>query len=250
MKPAYLLGSAMWSTGIASQAKWRADDFDAAMQTPTCSSVKTRHLRYTSVVTRMALNVFEQVTTDKDVNLGTLGVVFASSFGEIQIAVKLLDSIDTDGAPSPASFMNSVHNTAPGHLSIACRNHGISTAIAAGSQTVSSALLEAMLLLQESCSTVALVLADEEFPEVFNDSFPSLAVCLLLQAKASSQSLCTLDGIRIAKEVVPVSLPHFAGNPIAPAASLLQAIASKKPGPHRLDLEQDEGWCVSLSFPE
>ena len=249
MKPVHLLSSSLWSTGIASQAAWLANEQDAALTVPVCTSVKTRHLRYTSVVTRMALNVFEQATADTQVDRATLGIVFASSLGEIQIAVKLLDSIASHGAPSPASFMNSVHNTAPGHLSIACENHGISTAIAAGPQTVSAALLEAMLLLQDDCSTVALVLADEELPEVFSRAFPSLAVCLLLQAEASPASRCTFSGMRLAPSVDAPEDSTFAGNPIASAAHLLQAILKREPGTQRLDGAEDEGWCIDLSFP-
>lgn len=250
MKPVHLLSSALWSSGIPTQSAWQSGEVDAEVQMPKCSSVKTRHLRYTSVVTRMALNVFEQATANQDVDLSTLGIVFASSLGEIQIAVKLLDSIASDGAPSPASFMNSVHNTAPGHLSIACKNHGISTAIAAGPQTVSAALLEAMLLLQQSCSTVALVLADEELPEVFDQDFPSLAVCLLLGAKPSADALCTFSSMRLDPSVAPAELPDFSGNPIAPSAALLQAILNQQSGAHRLDSAQSEGWCVDLAFPE
>lgn len=251
MKPVYINAVGLWSPGYASAEAWMKGASDDSVQEPRCQLVNARHLRYTSQLTRMSVAAFEQIIGDCRDELAELALVFASSFGEIQIAVKLLDMLAEEGAPSPANFMNSVHNTVPGHLAIACKNQGMSTAIAAGPQTVSAAILECMTLLQQEAQRVALIVADESLPPPLGDVSPfgPLAVAFLLQASPDGATLGCLRNYRKSPEVAAIDIPGDLGpNPCAPALGLLQAILDQRFGPVRLDAADADGWSIDLEL--
>ena len=94
-------------------------------------------------------------------------VVFASRWGEIGVTLKLMKQFFEEGEMSPAGFSNSVHNAAPGHLSLLTGNRSMYTAVAAGPDSYEMGLLEAGALP----GRVLFVYAEEATPEMYRPHF-------------------------------------------------------------------------------
>jgi hypothetical protein len=120
----------------------------------------------------------------------TLPVIFGSAFGELSTAEALLAEAYERDASSPARFRNSVHNTAPGLLSISLKSSAPSTAIAAGWDTVAMGMLEARAQLAE-VESVLLVFAEERVPHTFSDQHMhgQLGVAFVLAREGQGASL-------------------------------------------------------------
>lgn len=244
-------GIGFWSLGFADAAAFAAGRPDEAVTAPSPTLGSKRHLRYTSDVTKMAIAACEQSIAGSDLELTDLNVIFASSQGEIQIAVELLDRIASGEGASPARFMNSVHNTVCGHLSIASKSHGAFSALAGSRQTVSGALIEAFALLKtRDCESVVLVLGDESLPAPVDVArYDSLAAALFLRAGDGNGGSAEISAVVRDESVRPfVAPPELAENPCAPVLGVLAALAENRAGLVRLDGEGDEGWCAELSF--
>ena len=97
----------------------------------------------------------------------TMPTVFASRRGEVNRMADLLRDICTSGEASPTAFGLSVHNTTSGLFSIQSENQTPSTAIAAGSDTLVSALIEAYAQLANGYERVLLVISEDKMPEVY-----------------------------------------------------------------------------------
>ena len=91
-------------------------------------------------------------------------IVFASRFGEWQQTIKLITQFHNDSEMSPAGFSNSVHNAAPGALSVLTKNKKSYISIAAGTRTLESGIL-ATLTAQKP---VLFIFAEEKSPELYN----------------------------------------------------------------------------------
>lgn len=85
------------------------------------------------------------------------GVVFASRDGEDTLTRRLVDEFHEDGTVSPHRFSASVYNAAPGLWSVFTGNRAPYTAVAAGDDTIESALLEVL-----ACKTPSLLVYAEE----------------------------------------------------------------------------------------
>lgn len=95
-------------------------------------------------------------------------VVFASRWGEIGTTLRLMRQMHDEGEMSPTGFSNSVHNAAPGHLSLLARSKAPYTAIAAGEKTYEMGLLEASTYPGK----VLFIYAEESTPEMYRDCSP------------------------------------------------------------------------------
>lgn len=243
-------GVGFWSPGYPDAAALTTGRRHPAAASPSPALGSRRHLRFTSDVTRMAIAACEQSIAGSGLPLEEINMLFASSQGEIQIAVELLDMIAREGTASPARFMNSVHNTVCGHVSIAARSHGAFTALAGSGQTVSAAFIEAYALLATGgCDNVVLVVGDERLPPPVNrEEYESMALALFLRATGSGD-VPRIVGITRDPGVEPFAPPaHLAANPCAPALAVLAALSEKRAGPVRLDGRDGEGWCAELAF--
>jgi hypothetical protein len=244
-------GVGFWSPGFRDARAWLAGLADPQHREPTCTVVTPRHRRYTSRLTQMSACAFEQAVAGSSFEAATVDVVFASSQGEIAIAVELLEMVAREGGASPARFMNSVHNTVPGHLSIATRSHGTFTALAGGAQTVSAAMTEALCLAGEpQHPNVVVIMADEELPPPVDlQAYSGMAVALWLSAgEGGEPDLGRLSGLRRDPSVPAVSAPEpLAANPCAPGLALLGALMNARGGCVRLDGPTGEGWCVDVT---
>src|SRR5690606_36901418 len=145
---AYLRGIGFSTPGFENLEAWLTKQEGDRTKAPRCKIVDSPLGRGTSRTTRMAAHCAEQAAPHARLHLATTSSVFESMFGEIDIAVEQLDMmLEGDGVVSPAMLKNSVHNTGAGILSIAAKNRGFTTALAAGPGVVGATLLEAMTVL-------------------------------------------------------------------------------------------------------
>ena len=159
---------------ILAKAEWR-ESADAPK--PDVSFVPPMERRRLTQLEKAALSVAWKASGGKI----DCPVVFASRWGEIGTTLKLMRQMHDEGEMSPAGFSNSVHNAAPGHLSLLAKDKAPYTAIAAGPDTYDMGLLEASTYP----GRVLFVYAEESTPEMYRPHFPdprpAYAVALLLE---------------------------------------------------------------------
>ena len=143
---------------ILSKAEWTATEESPK---PDVSFVPAMERRRMTSLERAALSVAHAALGGADAR--GLPVVFASRWGEIGTTLKLMRQMHDEGEMSPAGFSNSVHNAAPGHLSILRGDTASYTAIAAGADSYDAGLLEASTYPGK----VLFIYAEEETPEMY-----------------------------------------------------------------------------------
>ena len=162
---------------VLARAEWKPS---AESPKPDVSFVPSMERRRLTAVERAALSVAWQVYPKGE----QLPVVFASRWGEIGVTAKLLRQFHDEGEMSPAGFSNSVHNAAPGHLSLLAGNRAPYTAIAAGEKSYEMGLLEAT----SHHGRVVFVYAEESTPEVYRpwlgEEWDASAVAMLIDNDA------------------------------------------------------------------
>ena len=133
---------------------------------PDVSFVPPMERRRLTLLERAALSVAWKVYPHGE----QIPVVFASRWGEISTTLKLMRQMHDEGEMSPAGFSNSVHNAAPGHLSLLTKNKAPYTAISAGAETYEMGMLEASTYPGK----VLFVYAEESTPEMYRPHFPDV----------------------------------------------------------------------------
>lgn len=133
---------------------------------PDVSQIPPMVRRRLTALERAALSVALQVYPKGE----EVPVVFASRWGEIGTTLKLMRQMHDEGEMSPAGFSASVHNAAPGQLSILTQSRAPYTAIAAGPASREMGLLEASTYPGK----VLFVYAEEATPEFYRPCFPDV----------------------------------------------------------------------------
>jgi len=236
MRPAYLTGVSLWSPGYRDLAAFVAGVEDPTVIDCAAPWVPARLGRGSSRLTRMLGEVAARACEGAAVDPKTVATLYASSYGEIETMVVLLQAIfEGDGQLSPMRFKNSVHNAAGGLGSIGTGNQAFSTALAAAERSLEAGLLEAMALLSERGGEAVVAVADDRLPAPLSAQCAreGLAVGLCLQAaRPEGGALAVLDGLRMDRDAVPFT-PTFAGrvldpgraaNPAAAALALIDAV--------------------------
>ena len=122
--------------------------------------------RRMSRLTRMMLHVAYRVGTVDE--LASWPAVFGSRHGEIGATAALLERLARREPITAAGFSHSVHNAQVGLFSIAAKNRGPTSAVAAGADTFGASFLEAVATMQRrACDGALLVVGDERLPDVF-----------------------------------------------------------------------------------
>lgn len=145
------------------RAEWTEDE---SSPKPDVSFVPPMERRRLTLLERAALSVAWKVYPHGE----QIPVVFASRWGEIGTTLKLMRQMHDEGEMSPAGFSNSVHNAAPGHLSLLTKNKAPYTAISAGADSYEMGMLEASTYLGK----VLFVYAEESTPEMYRPHFPDV----------------------------------------------------------------------------
>lgn len=193
MTPVHIVGHAIWAPGHASADAYFAGVRDSDVVEPPIAFVHSRMQRAISLMCRMAVQVVHDATAHAELDISEVATVFGSSHGEMQIAIdQMVMMQDGEGRLSPARFKNSVHNTAAGLFSIAAKNRGFTTAIAAGDHTFSLALLEGACLVASGEAQHAVVCtSDEALPEPLDRcaKVEALAAAVVLSAESHGPRL-------------------------------------------------------------
>jgi hypothetical protein len=132
--------------------------------TPALPQVPAMQRRRFSRLSRMMLDVAFQCEPASQCRS-----VFASRHGELNRTIDLLHSVIIREPLSPMGFSQSVHNTASGLFGILSENRAASTSVAAGTESLSQAMVEAYAQLIEDPSPLLLVFGDDPVPPVYND---------------------------------------------------------------------------------
>ncbi|MCL1091058.1 beta-ketoacyl synthase chain length factor [Shewanella profunda] len=150
--------------------------------------------------------------------------IFASRHGELPRTIGLLEDIITKQPLSPLGFSQSVHNTASGIFGIVAANTAPSTSIAAGTETLSQAMVEAFAQLHQSPEPLLLVFGDDPVPPVYDEFTQEVELPLALGLKLApmgAQSSTRLRVKRITKEESSIINPLTYGE-------FIQALATSK----------------------
>lgn len=134
-----------------------------------------------------------------------MATIFASRHGEVGRTVKLMRELAVEAPLSPASFSLSVHNAIGGIHSIANQVFSPITAISAGPDTLSAALLEAYTQL--ACAGRVAVEAGESAEVLcvfYDDSLPD-PLCEFNTQEAEVQALALRVTLGVDAEGVPLA---------------------------------------------
>jgi hypothetical protein len=186
---------AAWAPGLDSYPKWQLYfNKELALdlsQKPDVTFLPAMFRRKLSPLCRM---VFATVNSLKKQDaLKNSPLVFSSRHGELDLSIKLINSMIESEPMSPAGFSMSVHNSPAGLLSIFYKNKNASTAISARGTTLSAAFLEAVTQLQIN-EQVVLCYADLSMPEPFkqfenNEVYPRCLTMVLNTGASEKKSL-------------------------------------------------------------
>lgn len=130
-------------------------------------------------------------------------VILASRWGDIQLTVKALEELSSEKTLSPTGFSTSVHNAIGGLFSMFAHFTGNITSMAAGENTIDSALTEAKAQLVEY-PLVFVSIYEDKTPEVFDKygkiPFP-FAVTLVLSNETDRDCALAWKEHLVAKNV-------------------------------------------------
>lgn len=182
-----------------------------------------------SEITRLFVHTARHALEDAGAASSKVQVVFGSALGEIDTAELMLRQAFEENAASPARFRQSVHNTAPGLLSISTGNRLPSTAIAAGWDTVAMGLCEASAQLADGAERVLLVFAEEQVPFALSEetAYAPLGAAFVLCRRPPPNCPGALENLRRrpAREADPSPASPLTGeNPLGAALLLAQAL--------------------------
>ena len=177
------------------------------------------------------------------IDSSALASVFASAYGDLAIVDYLCKTLAGDpGLLSPTRFHHSVHNAAAGYWSIATRDHGPASAVAAGNDTFAAGLLEAATQACSEDRPVLLVAFDTPAVRSLLLPIPSstlfgLALVMAPAVPAGRRGLARLA----------LSL-HEGGVPFpVPRSSSLRALAASSPSARAIALAESIAESIAAS---
>lgn len=174
---------------------------------PALKQVPAMQRRRFSRLTKMMLEVGFQCNMAPNCRS-----IFASRHGELPRTIGLLEDIIAKQALSPLGFSQSVHNTASGIFGIVAANTAPSTSVAAGTETLSQAMVEAFAQLYQSPEPLLLVFGDDPVPPVYDEFTQEFELPLALGLQlapfdAPASAKLTLS--RISEAATPLSYGAF-----------------------------------------
>ncbi|MDT3273678.1 beta-ketoacyl synthase chain length factor [Shewanella sp. SP2S2-4] len=153
-----------WQTWCKNSAELNLGTSQSDSTAPALKHLPAMQRRRFSRLTKMMLEVSFQC--DMPTNCRS---IFASRHGELQRTIGLLEDIIAKQPLSPLGFSQSVHNTASGIFGIVAANTAPSTSVAAGTETLSQAMVEAFAQLHQSPEPLLLVFGDDPVPPVYDE---------------------------------------------------------------------------------
>jgi 3-oxoacyl-(acyl-carrier-protein) synthase len=221
---------------------------------PPATLLPARARGRASSLTRLFAEVIASVQGFANGDPAMLPIVYGSAAGEMETTLALLEHL-VEGTSSPVRFQASVHNTAGGLISIATHNQTFSTAIAAGTETVAMALIEALGWLKAHGGETIVAVADEAaIPLINGKHYPAFAAAFLLRridGPREDSGLLLGDPYRVDTQSDgqkdDQSDDHSGSdNPCLPALALAQKARAHAVGPVSLTGAGDVKWQVDL----
>jgi hypothetical protein len=213
---------------------------------PDISLLSPSLRRGLSDVTRMFMHVAKGALDQAQLPAAHMHVVFASAFGEIAAAEKLMAQELEEDSSSPARFRHSVHNTAAGLFSISVQSRLPATAISAGWDSVAMGLLEAgSLLAAGGAAHVLLVFAEEPVPQALSNQhrYGPLAAALVLSPAPGPRTRGCIADLR--RERSSADAGPTWSHPLAPCVALCGALEARARSTGAVG-EGPEPWCVDV----
>jgi hypothetical protein len=159
-----ILSWSFWSPETRQPQDWPA--VSPVVEPPAVlgAQIPPAHRRRMSTLSKMAVQVALEATAGARPDF----VVFCSQHGELTRTRELLRSIVERVELSPASFSQSVHNTAAGLYTIVTASRAPATSLAAGAASFAYGWLEAEAFIAENrAQRVLLVSYDEPLPDEY-----------------------------------------------------------------------------------
>lgn len=160
-----VLGCGAWSPwfeswdGLRSALKGGA--LDAHGQKPAAAVIPSTERRRAPIPVKLAVEASAQACEAAGVSPATPASVFVSGLGDTQLTDYMCKTLASENkALSPTRFHNSVHNAAAGYWTISVGCSAASNSLAAFEESVSMALLEAAVQMQQESRPVLLSFYD------------------------------------------------------------------------------------------
>ncbi len=211
--------------------------------------------RRTGPSVRLALAVAAEAVQDSGLAPESLASVFASSNGEAQVIVSILDALHAaDGAISPTQFHNSVHNAAAGYWGIAAGSGRPSVSLGGHDFVFATGLMQAVAQVAAQQAPVLFVAHDVPLPPPLTALRPgteSFAMALVLvpgEGALGRLSIAYRAEAVAAEPPLPAPLEALrAGNPVARALPLLVALAARRAALLRFALPEAAGLDLTVT---
>jgi len=187
----------------------------------------------------LALEVAAAAVRESGLDAATLPSVFTSAHGDLAVNDYMCSTLASEPTLiSPTKFHNSVHNAAAGYWTIATGCHEASTALSAFDASFGAGVLEAATQCLADTRPVLLVAVDVEAAGALasvTESTGLLACAVVISPRASERTVAAFDWslVGTATGATPLrsaAARSLAGNAMAGALPLLEALATAEPG--------------------
>lgn len=248
-----ITGLGLWMPGYPTAVAWQQRQRDDAARKAVGLAFDRVNRRRASGLSRAIADAVEQAVVAAGDDPATVPVVVGSSIGEASTMIGLLDRMWRTTEPmSPAAFTVSVHNAASGLLSIAKKNVGFTTSLAADHDTPAAALLEGIGLVATGHRAVVVVCADEASPrsllvQAAHWDLVAAAVVLAPAGAAGALTRLTMPAVGPSTVAAAALEDGMAHNPQVGLLDLVDAVQRGASGTIALDRGEGSGYMASLA---
>jgi hypothetical protein len=242
-----ILGAGLWVKGFPSAQAWLAGTADPLAEKPLGQALDKVNRRRAGPLGRALADVSAEAIKMAGVDASTVATIIGSAIGEAATMIGLLDQMWRMHEPmSPAEFTVSVHNAASGLISIANKNRGMTTSLAADANTPAAALLEGTGMVLARGLPVLVACGDEPAPDNLAGHAPPwrmLASAVVLAPAGTSPRLADLAVVHGEAPTLRCERfdPLVVANPQIGLAWLVDAVLRRADGRVALDTSFDGG---------
>jgi len=241
----FIDGIAFWAPTLpgwaAARAAFRgeAEPLATPAKRPSPEVLAPAERRRAPDTVALALEVAAAAVRESGLDAATLPSIFTSAHGDLAINDYMCSTLASEPTLiSPTKFHNSVHNAAAGYWTIATGCHEASSALSAFDASFGAGLLEAAVQCQADARPVLLVAVDVAATGALasvTESTGLLTCALVLSPTASERAVAAFDWSLASGTPRPTPIRSraarsLAGNAMAGALPLLEAIACVEPG--------------------
>ena len=241
----FIDGIAFWAPTLpgwaAARAAFRgeAEPLTTPAKRPSPELLAPAERRRAPDTVALALEVAAAAVRESGLDAATLPSIFTSAHGDLAINDYMCSTLASEPTLiSPTKFHNSVHNAAAGYWTMATGCHEASSALSAFDASFGAGLLEAAVQCQADARPVLLVAVDVAATGALasvTESTGLLACALVLSPRASERAMAAFDwslagATTRATAIRSPAAQSLAGNAMAGALPLLEAIACVEPG--------------------